>query len=86
MMGTVNNFHKRTNNKNDPGRHKKYKSNHEEAISISFIYAFFGILWITLSDNILEQIITNIEIYKKFQTYKGWLYIFVTTLMLYLLP
>lgn len=85
MMATWNNFHKRTNKNNDTGHHKIYKANHDEAISISAIYAFFGVLWIVLSDNILEQIITNVEIYKKFQTYKGWLYIFVTTLMVYLL-
>jgi diguanylate cyclase (GGDEF)-like protein/PAS domain S-box-containing protein len=56
-----------------------------EAVSISVIYAIFGILWILLSDLLLENIIPDIEQYKHFQTYKGWFYIFITTLMVYLL-
>ncbi len=56
-----------------------------EAVSISVIYAIFGILWILSSDLLLENIIPDIEQYKHFQTYKGWFYIFITTLMVYLL-
>ncbi len=56
-----------------------------EAISISVIYAIFGVLWILLSDLLLEIIITDPENYRLFQTYKGWFYILLTTLMLFIL-
>lgn len=63
---------------------KKF-GNRNEAFPISVIYAIFGILWILLSDLFLEYIIPDVEKYKHFQTYKGWFYIFITTLMVYLL-
>ncbi|MBP1755214.1 MAG: hypothetical protein H6Q59_1612 [Firmicutes bacterium] len=56
-----------------------------EAVAISVIYAIFGVLWILLSDMLLEQIIPDVENYKHFQTYKGWFYIFITTLMVFIL-
>ena len=59
--------------------------NSNEAIMISFVYAVFGILWILLSDMLLAVIIPNPEDYKHFQTYKGWFYILITTVMVYLL-
>ncbi|MGF7142593.1 diguanylate cyclase (GGDEF)-like protein/PAS domain S-box-containing protein [Anaerotaenia torta] len=55
------------------------------AVRISIIYGFFGIMWILLSDMFLENIIPDAEQYKHYQTYKGWFYIFITTLMVYLL-
>jgi diguanylate cyclase (GGDEF)-like protein/PAS domain S-box-containing protein len=58
---------------------------HNEAVSISTIYAIFGILWILLSDRLLDYILRDMEEYKNFQTYKGWFYILITTLMVYLL-
>lgn len=56
-----------------------------EAVTIASIYWIFGALWILLSDRILELVIQNIEVYKHYQTYKGWLFIFITTLMLFFL-
>jgi len=56
-----------------------------EAISITAIYCFVGVLWILLSDSILEVIIKDQEIYMIFQTFKGWFYVLVTTLMLFIL-
>ena len=56
-----------------------------EAIMISIIYAVFGILWILLSDRLLEVIFPDVENYMHFQTYKGWFYILITTLMVYFL-
>lgn len=54
-----------------------------EAIVISLIYAVFGVLWILLSDTLLEMVTPNVETYMHFQTYKGWFYILITTLMVY---
>ncbi|MHB8131312.1 MAG: putative bifunctional diguanylate cyclase/phosphodiesterase [Mobilitalea sp.] len=56
-----------------------------EAIYIAIIYAIFGVSWILLSDKLLEYIFRDIDTYKLFQTYKGWFFILITTLMLYLL-
>jgi type III secretory pathway component EscT len=59
-----------------------------EAFFITFIYCFFGVMWILLSDMILESIFHDAKKYKDFQvfqTLKGWLYILFTTLMLYFL-
>ncbi len=56
-----------------------------EAFSISFIYAIFGVLWILLSDAALWVVLGDIDKYKHYQTYKGWLYILITTAMVFIL-
>ncbi len=67
----------------EPSEIKTVRGN--EAIPISISYAIFGILWILLSDELLERIIPNSEEYRIFQTYKGWLYILITTVVVYCL-
>lgn len=61
---------------------KKFQN---EAVIVSAIYAAFGILWILLSDSLLSFIFQDLKMYKQLQTYKGWFYILITTLLLYLL-
>ena len=56
-----------------------------EALRISIIYGIIGALWIALSDKLLGVIITDIDVYMKVATYKGWLYVFITTILIYLL-
>ena len=56
-----------------------------EALRISIIYGITGILWITLSDKLIEVIFTDINIYMKVATYKGWFYVFITMVLIYLL-
>ena len=58
---------------------------YKEAVVIALIYAVFGVLWILLSDLILEHIFPDMEAYRDFQTYKGWVFIFITTVMLFFL-
>jgi len=53
------------------------------AISISAVYLLFGMLWIFFSDALLEKISPDLEVYAKFQTYKGWLYVIITTVLIY---
>ena len=53
--------------------------------SIVLIYAVLGILWILFSDRILAWIFTDVELYARAQTVKGWLYVIVTALLLYAL-
>lgn len=55
------------------------------SIRTPLIYAIFGILWIFFSDTILEIIAPNREFLTQAQTIKGWLYVIVTTLLLYVL-
>lgn len=54
-------------------------------VKISLIYAIFGILWIFLSDRLLDWLISDINLLSQIQTFKGWIYVSITTLLLYLL-
>lgn len=53
------------------------------SIKISLIYMIIGLLWVVASDNILKLISPNIEIYRFLQTIKGFIYIGITTVLLY---
>lgn len=55
------------------------------SLRIIVAYLIFGGLWILLSDIILRQVFTDLQSYARLQTYKGWLYVAVTGLGLYLL-
>lgn len=56
-----------------------------EALRISLIYGVIGALWILLSDKLLAVVITDMDVYIKVATYKGWVYVFITTLLIFLL-
>ena len=60
-------------------------SPYSEALRISIIYGIIGILWISLSDKLLGKVITNMDIYIQVATYKGWMYVLITTILIYLL-
>ena len=53
--------------------------------TIISLYALFGILWITVSDEIVLKAVEDIDQLCRYQSYKGWFYIFITTLLLYFL-
>jgi len=57
----------------------------KSAIRLSLFYIVFGSLWIILSDAILEWLITDYQTYQTIQTYKGWLYVIITGILLYFL-
>lgn len=64
----------------------------EEALSprkvsfkISAIYMVAGVLWILLSDKVVELMVANKEDLMRLSMLKGWFYVFVTALMIYLL-
>lgn len=63
----------------------KKTSPFKEALLITTCYGIAGILWITLSDKILGKIIINLELYQRMQTYKGWLYVAITMVVIYVL-
>lgn len=50
---------------------------------IAAIYAIAGVLWISFSDRMLFHLIEDPHTLTRFQTYKGWLFITVTALLLY---
>ncbi len=54
-------------------------------VRITIIYAVFGILWIFLSDRLLEIFISDAILLSQIQTFKGWLYVGLTTALLYTL-
>lgn len=55
------------------------------AVWISTLYLIFGFLWIYFSDSAVEAIANNQQELSLLQTYKGWFFILITTIMLYLL-
>lgn len=55
------------------------------AYSVVGAYALFGGLWIVLSDRLLDRLVTDRALNLAMQTYKGWFYVAVTAVLLYLL-
>ncbi len=55
----------------------------KNALWISALYFVFGFLWIYFSDSAVEAIAANHQQYSLLQTYKGWFFIFFTTVMLF---
>lgn len=55
------------------------------ALRIALIYAVFGVLWIAFSDRALEWFVTDVRTLSVLQTFKGWFFIVVTALMLFVL-
>ena len=54
-------------------------------LCISLVYFVFGFLWILFSDKALLRISHSKHFYAEYQTYKGWIYVFVTTLLIFIL-
>ena len=54
-------------------------------IRIVIAYLMLGGLWIIFSDRILQNLISDIHILTRIQTFKGWFYVIVTGLLFYLL-
>ncbi|MEJ2200926.1 MAG: ATP-binding protein, partial [Desulfuromonadaceae bacterium] len=54
-------------------------------MKIAVLYAFIGALWIHLSDRVLATLVKDPDMISRLQTYKGWFYVLVTAVVLYLL-
>jgi two-component sensor histidine kinase len=52
---------------------------------ISAVYFTFGFLWILISDEALKLLAPGPEAYQRLQTGKGWIYVGITTVLIYLL-
>ena len=57
----------------------------KSALFVSFIYYLAGIFWIYFSDSAVDVISSNSHQTALLQTYKGFFYIFITTILLYFL-
>ena len=53
------------------------------AVRISALYAFFAAAWILLSDRILVAVVSDGATVGRLSTYKGWIFVAVTALLLY---
>lgn len=56
-----------------------------DGIRITLIYFIIGFLWIYLSGIIANKFVGNNELLLIIDTYKGWIYVVVTSVLLYLL-
>jgi len=54
-------------------------------LNITLIYFIVAAIWIAFTDRILEQSISDPALLSTFQTYKGWFYVTITSIGLYLL-
>ena len=58
---------------------------YSNAIRITLSYLIFGIFWIILSDKLVELFVSDSHSITIAQTYKGWAFIIVTSLLLFFL-
>ncbi len=55
------------------------------ALTIVLKYGVFGVLWIILSDSFLYFLVSDSAQYRSIQTYKGWIYVALTMIIIYIL-
>src|SRR5271157_3705647 len=55
------------------------------ALRLALIYAFFGAVWILVSDRLSFYLVPDLQLVERLQTYKGWFFIAVTSVLLWLL-
>ena len=59
------------------------KDHSRSALRIVLYYLVFGITWIAVSDRVLEQLVPDPHRLSTLQTYKGWAFVFVSSLLIY---
>lgn len=52
-------------------------------IRVGLIYAVFGVLWILLSDRLLESLVTDTAVLTDIQTYKGGIFVLLSSLIIF---
>src|SRR6266496_6584096 len=55
------------------------------ALRTSLTYGFAAAVWILLSDRALSAVVTDPASIGQLQTYKGWAFVVVTTVLLYVM-
>jgi PAS domain S-box-containing protein len=61
----------------------KINEYNRQALFTAFYFLIFGFFWILLSDKMLIRLSPTPEFGLKMQTYKGWFFIVITTLLIY---
>jgi len=56
-----------------------------EALKIALIYGIIGALWILYSDALLERLVNDLALFRVLQTIKGWFFVAVSAILIYLL-
>ncbi|OPX56680.1 PAS domain S-box-containing protein/diguanylate cyclase (GGDEF) domain-containing protein [Oceanospirillum multiglobuliferum] len=64
---------------------KPHYSSQKLALKVALTYTLFSLLWIYFSDRALEHLVSNTETLSLLQTYKGWLFVSITGLMIFVL-
>lgn len=59
--------------------------NFASALKVTLLYALFGCLWIVFSDQLLEISSPDTASLSRMQTVKGWFYVIMTSLLLFVL-
>lgn len=54
-------------------------------LTASLAYALAGFAWIAVSDTLLREMFSSVEAFHALQTSKGWLFVAVTAILLYLI-
>lgn len=54
-------------------------------LRIPLLYALFGLLWILFTDRLLLWLVPDLEQLARWQTIKGWLFVAVSTVLIFLL-
>lgn len=62
-----------------------FNATHWVALATAAGYGFLGVLWIGYSDQFVSQFDLSQDQFTRVQQYKGWAYVLVTSLLLYLL-
>ncbi|EPY2283376.1 HD domain-containing phosphohydrolase [Clostridium sporogenes] len=55
-----------------------------ECIKICLIYLVIGFIWVYFSDRIINKLVKDSEMLLIISTYKGWIYVIITSVILYL--
>lgn len=55
-----------------------------ECIKICLIYLVIGFIWVYFSDRIINKLVKDSEMLLIISTYKGWIYVIITSAILYL--
>lgn len=55
------------------------------ALKLIGLYLTIGVLWILLSDRLLNMVVKSGAVFKKMQLYKGWFYVFITGIIFFLI-
>ena len=58
---------------------------HSEALKIAFLFGVISFLWILVSSEFIHSAFDDIIAMKKFELIKGWFYVIITAIMLYIM-